>query len=203
MANVSKDDEHYELLELIDREIERISAITHQMYQLYRPSLQQPSRFDLRRTIADVILLVAPLLKKAGTGVTKHIRDCVRAGSLGDTEVVLREGEVKQILLNVVRNAIQASPPGTTVDITLSTSAQHAGLTVVDQGTGIPEEIAGRLFEPFFTTRAGARDGMGLGLSVSRSLVDAMGGDISIANNPGAPGACVTLLLPRRIADDE
>lgn len=201
--NLSSDDENFELLELIDREIERISSITHQMYQLYRPSQRMPSRFDLRRTVADVILLVEPLQKKSGVRVTTHVENCVRDRSLAESEVILREGEVKQILLNVVRNAIQASPAGTTVIVTLSTSTQNACLTVVDQGTGIRKDISDRLFEPFFSTRAGTRDGMGLGLSVSRSLVDAMGGDISIANNTSAPGACVSLSLPRRVTDHE
>lgn len=202
-GNLSPGDENYELLELIDSEIERISSITHRMYQLYRPSQQAPCKFDLRPTISSTMVLTDIVARESGVKVQMTIGDCVSDATLNGTEVVLREGELKQVLLNVIRNAIQASPPGTTVQVTLSTSAADASIAVVDQGGGISESVAARLFEPFYSTKSGAREGMGLGLSVSRSLVEAMGGTIAIDNNEATSGACALLTLPRRMPTDE
>ncbi len=201
-SSLSPEDENYELLELIDGEIERISSITHQMYQLYRPSQQPPRLFDLQRTLRDVVLLAEPLAKKSNVSIHVGNRHCVGNNGLASTEVILREGELKQILLNLVRNAIQASPQPGAVEIEISTTAAQASIRVMDEGKGISEETSARLFEPFFSTRTGTREGMGLGLPVSRSLAEAMGGSITISNRE-TMGACVTVTVPRRIENNE
>jgi PAS domain S-box-containing protein len=201
-SNLGPGDENYELLELIDSEIERISSITHQMYQLYRPSQQPPRQFDLRRTVADVVVLAEPLAKRANVRMIVETSKCVGDEQIEPTEVILREGELKQILLNVVRNAIQASPHGGNVVIDVSTTIAEARIRVLDEGEGISESTSARLFEPFFSTKTGTREGLGLGLPVSRSLTEAMGGTISICNSDKM-GACVTVTVPRRIASDE
>lgn len=201
-SNLSADDENYELLELIDSEIERISSITHQMYQLYRPSLQQPVRFDLRRAVANVIVLLEPVAAKSSVRLSSHSGHCVPHEELAATEAVLREDEFRQILLNIVRNAIQASPPSGEVRIDISTSADQVTVAVSDQGQGVSDEVAARMFDPFFSTRTGTRQGMGLGLSVSRSLAEAMGGIIAIDHEQAA-GACIRLTLPRRFRSHE
>ncbi|MCA9027125.1 MAG: PAS domain S-box protein [Planctomycetaceae bacterium] len=201
-GSLSTDDENYELLELIDSEIERISSITHQMYQLYRPSHQTPTKFDLYRTISNVIVLLEPLATKSNVEVIIQQSDCVLHDRLAATETVLREGELKQVLLNVVRNAIQASPSGGVVTIDLSTSADDVTLVIADQGEGVSDKVAARMFDPFFSTKTDTRQGMGLGLSVSRSLVEAMGGTIAIQDNHGQ-GMRIRVTLPRRSSSDE
>ena len=90
-SSLSRDHEHYELLELIDREIERISAIIHQMYQLYRRSPQQPAPFSLSRIVGEVTYLLETQAQKSGVKLRWK-------GSDDPLEVVLAEGEVKQIL---------------------------------------------------------------------------------------------------------
>ncbi|MCA9125214.1 MAG: ATP-binding protein, partial [Planctomycetales bacterium] len=128
--------------------------------------------------------------------------ECVRHGHLGPTEVILREGELRQILLNIIRNAIQASPLSGEVTIEISTSKSQVTITVTDQGEGISDEVGAKMFEPFFSTKTGTRQGMGLGLSVSRSLAEAMGGTITISNT-NSSGAQVTIVLPRQVASDD
>jgi len=108
---LSSDDENYELLELIDTEIERISSMTHQMDQLYRPSQQSPRQFILRRTIDDVLVLAEPLAGESNVRMVVEEIESTSNKQLDPSDVVLREGESKQMLLNVVRYAIQASPP--------------------------------------------------------------------------------------------
>src|SRR5690606_2217155 len=118
-----KDVKHYEKLDLIDSEIERISSITHQMYQLYRPSQQHPSKFSLSRTVDDVIALLQPISRKSNVSVIAAQGKQSFAGELQPDEVVLREGELKQVLFNLVRNAIQASSSGQQVKVICSTEA--------------------------------------------------------------------------------
>jgi C4-dicarboxylate-specific signal transduction histidine kinase len=195
-SSLSPEHEHYELLELVDREIERISGITHQMYQLYRRSPQRASTFSLPQVIREVVYLLEGTAKKRR--VTLNCK-------LGEetTEVFLPEGEVKQILYNLLRNAIQASPPDKSVDVTLKEHRNEVAVTVSDRGPGISEEVAARMFDPFFTTKHGQSEpGMGLGLSVSRSLVEAMDGRIEVSSRKQG-GTVFAAVLPRRFETQE
>jgi PAS domain S-box-containing protein len=191
-SSLSPDHEHYELLELIDREIERISGIIHQMYQLYRRSPQQPSQFSLAQVIGEVTFLLEAQAQKRGV----ELQWSKSAGSL---DVQLAEGEVKQILYNLIRNALQASPAGEAVTISARRVGSEIEVTVADRGPGISAEVADRMFDPFFTTKqAGPDGGMGLGLSVSRSLIESMGGRIEVTSEIGR-GAVFTAVFPNRI----
>jgi PAS domain S-box-containing protein len=195
-SDVSPGSEHFELIELVDREFERIASIILQMYQLYRPHQQRASSFRIVKTVSEVTCLLEATAKK---------RNIQLAFSFEDEAVVvhLPEGEVKQVLYNLIRNAIQASPNEETVQITLNATPDEARISVSDQGPGIPPDILPRLFEPFFTTRQGHDEtGMGLGLPVSRSLIEAMGGRIDVAGG-GAKGSTFTAVFPKRLAGED
>jgi len=191
-ADLTPEHEHFELLELIDREIERISSITHQMYQLYRRNPQAANEFELERTLAEITTLL--------DGVTRKQQVHFNTDSLGrSTRVLLPEGEVKQILYNLIRNAVQASPAGGIVTIRIERSEGDVRVTVSDLGAGIPDDVLPHIFDPFFTTKsAAAKSGMGLGLSVSRSLIEAMGGSIEVDSHVGK-GSHFTAIFPIRI----
>jgi signal transduction histidine kinase len=195
-SGLAPDHEHYGLLELIDREIERISAIIHQMYQLYRRSPQRANKFSLAQVLREVVYLLEGTASKSG--ITLH---CV--GGDETTEILLPEGEVKQILYNLLRNAIQASPAGESVDVSIEEQQDEVSVTVGDRGPGISDEVAARMFDPFFTTKHGESEpGMGLGLSVSRSLIEAMGGRIEVAKRKEG-GTLFSAILPRRFEIQE
>ncbi|CAE7850232.1 kinC, partial [Symbiodinium microadriaticum] len=136
-SGVPEDHEHVGLLDLIDNEIDRISGITHQMYQLYRPSQQAIRAFDISRVIDEVLALLEPVSRKANVWIDQRMNSGIAAGSLEPTQVSLREGELKQILFNLVRNAIQASDFGDTVTILYATTLETVVITVLDQGDGI------------------------------------------------------------------
>jgi len=195
-SSLSPEHEHFELLELVDREIERISGIIHQMYQLYRRSPQRASTFSLAQILREVVYLLEGTASKRGVTLNCELRD-------ERTEVFLPEGEVKQILYNVLRNAIQASPAGESVDVVLNAQEDEVSVSVSDCGPGISDEVAARMFDPFFTTKHGeSESGMGLGLSVSRSLIEAMGGRIEVSTrNQG--GTVFSAVLPRRFEIQE
>jgi len=99
----------------------------------------------------------------------------------------------------LMRNAIQASPAGEEVTVTIDIEGQTVRVHVKDSGPGISPEILPRIFEPFFTTKtAEPHAGMGLGLSVSANLVDAIGGRIEVTGGP-TDGSIFTVVLPKRI----
>lgn len=197
--HLPKDVKHYDKLELIDGEIERISGITHQMYQLYRPSQQSASRFSIKKSIAEVVTLSMPLSRKDNVEIVTRFDSLRSAGELDPEEVVLRAGELKQVLINLVRNAIQASQPAQKVSISVATDSESVTIAVSDRGHGIAPSSIGKVFDPFFSTKTesiGA--GMGLGLSVSRSIIEAMQGVIE-ATSAADTGTTFSVRLPRRI----
>ena len=102
--------------------------------------------------------------------------------------------QLEQVVVNIILNAIQASPQGGTVGITVAEDSgkKQAWVCVTDSGPGIPEEIRQQLFEPFFTTKS---EGTGLGLSVSYAIIREHNGDIVVHNQPEG-GASFLILLP-------
>jgi signal transduction histidine kinase len=102
---------------------------------------------------------------------------------------------LRQVLLNLVTNAIQAGGEGGKVEIILGGGPEEAVIEVADDGPGIPAENLERIFEPFFTTKP-VETGTGLGLSVSRSIVEELGGRLEVESAPGK-GALFRMRLPR------
>lgn len=195
--NLPENIKHYDKLELIDREIERISGITHQMYQLYRPSGQSATKFSIVKLVSEAISLSMPLARKRKVDIEYQLKAAEATPTLGSEEVCLREPDLKQVLLNLIRNAIQASQAGQQVLISSRLTINALYLTVKDHGHGIHQDHMDKIFRPFFSTKTEVvGQGMGLGLSVSRSIVEAMDGTIEVISEPGI-GTEFSIRLPR------
>jgi two-component system NtrC family sensor kinase len=130
--------------------------------------------------------------------VVERLRDALPDGT--GTIVVEGAGRVagvptklRQVLANLIRNAVEAAGPRGVVKIRVHQQAQEARVEIEDTGPGIDGGAAGRLFEPFFTTKD---KGTGLGLAVSRAIARAHGGDVDGESIP-IGGARFTLRLPR------
>lgn len=170
---------YYRYVGSIQKEIDRIARIVSQMFDLYQPDREQPQRFNLNEVVEDVVLMLEPLSRQHQ--VTVRTR-------LPAFPVILfqPEGLVRQVLYNIIANAIEASPPDTEVKVNAALTGEKVSVSVVDRGPGITEEVASRLFEPFFTTKTGRYDeGIGLGLSVSRTLVELMQGTLTYQSKVG------------------
>jgi two-component system sensor kinase FixL len=103
--------------------------------------------------------------------------------------------QIQQVVINLLRNAVDAMRGAELADLKVRAAARGDGFTVVsvsDTGSGLSEEVKSRLFEPFMTTK---KEGMGVGLSICRTIVEAHGGSIWASNNQG-PGATFAFTLP-------
>jgi signal transduction histidine kinase len=99
---------------------------------------------------------------------------------------------VRQAIVNVVANAVQAMPEGGRVTVRTRRDGGEALLQIEDTGAGIPDEVRARIFEPFFTTKA---SGTGLGLAVVRRIVESHGGTVAVRSRPGE-GTAFALRFP-------
>lgn len=111
-----------------------------------------------------------------------------------DDRVLVDRVQISQVLVNLVRNAVQATTAPGPREIVLATSREQdmIEISVIDAGAGLSEPARKNLFEPFFTTKA---DGMGVGLSISRAIIEAHFGKIWAEANPGG-GAIFSFTLP-------
>jgi signal transduction histidine kinase len=104
----------------------------------------------------------------------------------------LDDGSLKQVWLNLLQNALEASPDGGRIRVAIAVEGGRARVTIADEGAGIPPDVLARVGEPFFTTRA---QGTGLGLHLSRQLVQGAGGTLELSSRPGA-GTTLQVALP-------
>jgi signal transduction histidine kinase len=104
-------------------------------------------------------------------------------------------GPLELAVGNLVRNAIEASPPDGIVRFSVEGGTDWAEIRVEDSGPGVSEEIGDKVFEPFFTTKT-ERGGTGLGLAITRDMIAQLGGELGLENSEHG-GACATIRLQR------
>jgi len=112
--------------------------------------------------------------------------------------VTLPEDLLRQVLYNIVINAIEASPAGGTIRIAASAGNGRLLIAVTDEGPGIPPDLRDRIFEPFFTTKDDVAKSLGLGLSISKSIAEAMHGSLSFQTEDGG-GTTFRIELPMAV----
>jgi signal transduction histidine kinase len=138
-------------------------------------------------------------LRALADDVVSRLRDArllegVAVSVEGAAAVAGHPEKLRQVLVNLVRNAAEAAGPGGRVDVAMAEREGSAEVAVADTGPGIPPDRRARLFEPFFTTKP---RGTGLGLAVSRAIARAHGGELA-AEAPQGGGARFALRLPVR-----
>ncbi len=177
---------HHHYVGKIEKEIARISRIVRQMLELHKPHVEAPKSFRPEVTINDVLTLLKPQLLERGIILKSDLK---RAQS----PVTLPENMLRQVLYNVVLNAVEASPWGSPVHVDAHGEENYLEITVADHGEGITEQVKARIFEPFFTTKSAG--GMGLGLSICKNLVEAMNGTITLDGAPEKGTTC-RIIIP-------
>jgi signal transduction histidine kinase len=178
-------------LELVLRETKRARSVVRRLLDFARQSESIRTRSDLNEIVEDALALTHHLLRTGGVVVqTEFARNL--------PWVSVDRNQVKQVILNLIHNALHAMPAGGNLHISTSRQSRDkrnwATIVIHDTGVGIAPENIDRLFEPFFTTRS-KEGGTGLGLSVSYGIIVDHGGDIDVKSKVGE-GSTFTIWLP-------
>jgi len=172
-------------------ELERVSHLARQALGYYRDT-GSPSEVHLRDLVENVLTVYRSKLLSRGISVVSTFND--------PRKISVSQGELLQVFSNVIANAIDAMRQGgkLTIDLHKAETTHEEGLltTITDDGIGINKEHLGRIFEPFFTTKGNL--GTGIGLWVTRQLLERRGGQISVSSStaPGNSGTSVTIYIP-------
>ncbi len=186
---IAPDFKYYDFVGRIEKEIERVARIVRQMFELYRPERKEPTEFQPVDVIRDVVALLEGNCR--GQGVVIELE-----ANAAQTPVRLHEDSLRQVLFNLVQNAIEASPAGGRIRLTATVAESGLTVAVTDEGCGIPEELQSRIFEPFFTTKSGlTTGGLGLGLSTTKVLIEAIGGTLTFESTVNR-GTTFQITLP-------
>ncbi len=180
---------------VISREINRLEQIVRGFLDFARPADPVPESLEAHAILAEVRDLLAPAWEK--DGVELRVEPGPDIAFDGD------RAQLQQVLINLIRNAVEAAGSGSTVILRArATQTKLKGihvavvvLEVVDRGPGIPAEARERLFDPFFTTK---EDGTGLGLSIAARIVEKHGGALEYQTDPAA-GSTFGVVLPRTL----
>jgi PAS domain S-box-containing protein len=178
-------------LNMAEQELDRVSHITRQTLGFYRDS-SEPGLVPLRGVVESVVRLYENKIKSKGILLEMDMADCPPIQGL--------QGELKQLVANLISNAADAVEPGGKIRISLAPASAEQGdgveIQIADDGPGVPEKTHSHIFEPFFTTKEDV--GTGLGLWVSKEIAERHGGTIQLdtANNNGLGGAVFTVFLP-------
>lgn len=185
-----------ELIGLVDKcvlQMERAGAIVKRLNDFVRKSPPAQTPIDLNRTVRDMIALTAPGYSPEGDAGGVHIETV-----LGEAlpQVLADRVQIEQVIVNLIRNALDAmrGQPAAKRVLRFETAAigDEVRVSVADRGAGIAPQHAPRLFEPFYTTKP---EGVGLGLPISRTIIEAHGGRIWAEPQPGG-GAVFHFTLP-------
>jgi two-component system sensor histidine kinase KdpD len=179
-----------ELTQTIYEEANRLDLLVHNLLEMSR---LQSGRLRVNRewhvleeVIGNALQQLEPVLQAHPVTITLP-PDC----PLVNMDALLME----RVLINLLDNAMKYTPPGTAIDITVRLKEREAVLEVADAGPGLPPGNEERIFEKFFQSTPGRSRGVGLGLSICRSIIEAHGGRIWVANRPGG-GAVFSFSLP-------
>ena len=182
--NLKRDDPNRKKLELVLRETSHLESLVREMLDFGRPLQLDLEEVDLNDVVRESTIVSEPLAKK------HHVELKMGLGKVGILEI--DADRLKQVFSNLLANAFQASPSKGTVNIRTSRNGPWAVVEVEDRGSGIPAEHEQEIFEPFYTTK---KDGTGLGLPISRKIVEAHGGKLSFRPRTGK-GTIFSVHLP-------
>jgi len=190
--NKSLDEKARKQLELLDQELGRMAHMTRRTLGFYRDT-SSPVPADMSQIMDEVLELYARKLHSKAIKIQKEYQ--------AHAEVTVFPGEIRKVFSNLIANAIDAIKGHGVITIRVRTSHSwnHSGLlgarvTVADSGTGITAADKRRIFEPFYTTKK--ETGTGLGLWLSKDIVQKHGGSISVHSKPN--GAVFSVFIPQK-----
>jgi len=185
LAKASVPGEAKSLLDAITREVERLGHLSEEYLRVARLPSPRMEADDAATAVREVVVFARPEIERAGCTVTFDARANL-------PPALFDESQLRQALLNLLRNAREAMPSGGAIDVRVGAEGMSVFIDVDDRGGGIPEDIRARVFDPFFSTKG---EGTGLGLAITRQIVEAHGGTIACDPRDGG-GTRFRISLP-------
>jgi len=196
LDGAARDGERVELHQLLDDTrdgLRRIEQVVADLRGFARDGDTGFQEYDLNAGIRSTLNVARP--HAAHRDVTVEL-------ALGELPTIVGSPtKINQVILNLLVNAIDASPPGGVVTIETHPTDSGVAVEITDQGPGVPPELRARIFEPFFTTKP-AGSGTGLGLSLSSSMVAEHGGNVTLADTKSGARFVVTLPINPPSSDE-
>ena len=171
--------------DIIIEESTRLNNIITDFLNFAKPRKPNLTACDIENVIEKNINFLASHIKKKGYTIEKYYDNHIG-------EITADSDMLYQAFLNIFINAMQAMPDGGTIRITTQSNNNTIKILFEDEGEGIPENIIGKIWDPFFTTKS---KGTGLGLGIVKNIIESHGGTIQISSRAAA-GARVTIELP-------
>ncbi|HEY2514152.1 MAG TPA: HAMP domain-containing sensor histidine kinase [Polyangiaceae bacterium] len=173
------------LLQSITREVERLEHLSEEYLRVARLPSPRMEADDVAAAVEEIVAFARPEIERAGCSVAVEVQPQL-------PPALFDESQLRQALLNLLRNAREAMPDGGRIDVRVGAEAMSVFIDVADRGGGIPEDIRARVFDPFFSTKG---EGTGLGLAITRQIVEAHGGAVTCDSREGG-GTRFRLALP-------
>lgn len=178
-------------LQLIQSEAFRCKEITERLLDFSRGRETTRESTDVSRLVSEVVAMVQYL--------TKYRDKKIDYPGSAPCYAEVNGPEIKQVVLNLVANGLEAMPPGKTLHIELIDRTDHVLLNFRDEGCGMTPDVLSHLFEPFFTQKQ-VGQGTGLGLSISHRIIGQHGGTVTATSLGPGQGSTFTVRLPRKAA---
>jgi signal transduction histidine kinase len=177
-------------LDKVEKSVERARRITHQLLGFVRKSDSSFIRFCPAELIDEALQLVEHEIRKRSIKINRSM-------TAGPATVLSDPYRIRQALINLLTNAVQAVGSEGVITLALEDAPDEVSITVSDNGPGIPRENLSRIFEPFFSTKSPG-EGTGLGLFVTRGIIEKLGGTVTVASEVGN-GATFCIRLPKQM----
>jgi signal transduction histidine kinase len=179
------------LLDKIVKTINHLNSRVEQILGFARPVSLTTHARDLSQIVTDILELLRPQLTANKVEVRLSLAE-------EGAHAMIDEASMRGALMNVMLNAVEAMPDGGVLSISVEQTEETLRLEIADTGSGIDEEHATKIFEPFYTTK---EQGLGLGMPYAKKIIDQHAGTISLSSQLGE-GTTIRIVIPRKEVDD-
>jgi signal transduction histidine kinase len=173
-------------IDVINSGFERIQSTVKHLLDFAKNSSMNMTRLQINDVVKSVLKLTEYTVMREGIQIVEKLAP-------GNPDIVADSGKLEQVFLNLIINAVQAMSGKGVLTVKTARSDQECLISVSDTGPGIPRDLLPRIFDPFFTTK-GPREGTGLGLSVSKAIIEQHKGEITVETSE--KGSTFTVRLP-------
>jgi len=188
LKKLEADDPHREKVTIIYQEAQRLENMVKDMLEYARPLNLRLSLADMNGIIQESIAIVKAMAGEKPITIESRLSSNI-------APIDLDPMKMKQVLINLLTNAVQASPPGESVFISSVSEEERIIIDITDHGPGISADQKENIFTPFFTTK---KEGIGLGLIMVKNIVSAHGGEVQFFDNPPPEtGVTFRVILPK------